>query len=494
MMNRRTIALCIVHVLVLMVLAGCGGNGSPNPSPVPPSPPAPLSAKNVNLIFVASEDLAHHAAGDINLTTANLTSQGLQRSLRMAAFLQQQVLGKQNVTEIYALEPMTHPQTAGNLPDMVGLETIQQFAMLNQVTLSSNQYGEAPLAAHSFPIHASYSPSSVPDSDVAMPDPPCANCQGLDFSDKEGDNDVLLAGIVQANVPGFYVFSAPWETVSAMMATINRSGGNNLVVPTRYVSPNYIYAISIAPSGSASLTVYNSNVNPPSTYPVLTPPLAGAPCQQTPFSITVTGGRGGAVVPAGINTNETLYFIRHADAHPTAYWNDNNYIAAGHWRALDLPNALRGKVSVDQVYSIDPAQYGPGSLDAAGDHTWSSVAPALTAAPYAIANKLPYHLVTSFELSSPAANALPTSNFFFTGGKFSHQRMLVAWSFQFIQPAINALLASYHGNNQPAPAWPPDDYDSIWTVQLDAVGNATVSNGTCEGIDSSKLPATPPQF
>jgi hypothetical protein len=45
-----------------------------------------------------------------------------------------------------------------------------------------------------------------------------------------------------------------------------------------------------------------------------------------------------------------------------------------------------------------------------------------------------------------------------------------------------------------APKWPDTDYDTIWTVKLDAVGNVTVNNGMCEGIDSGTLPKTPPQF
>ena len=176
------------------------------------------------------------------------------------------------------------------------------------------------------------------------------------------------------------------------------------------------------------------------------------------------------------------------------YWDDNNYVGAGQWRALDLPSALANKVTPTQVYSIDPAQFGIGSPSASGDYNWSSVAPALTAVPYAIANNLPYNLVTGFELSDPQANAQPTSDFFFSGDRFSNQSVLVAWAFQFIQPAVNALLASYHGNNQPPPAWSSDDYDSIWTIKLDSVGNVTVSNATCEGINSSLLPGTPPQF
>jgi hypothetical protein len=486
-MNKRAV-LSLFLSLALTLFAGCGSS-LPNPTP-----PAPLSASNVNLIFVVSEDLAYHAPGDINSKTANLTNQGLQRSLRMATFLKQQVLGTENVTSIYALEPMTHLQEANQLPDMVGLETVQQFALLNQITLSSDLKGGTPYAGQSYPLNASYSAESIP-SGLPTPSPFCPNCKGLDFNDEGGDNEALISGIVKAN-PGFYVFSAPWETTSALMANIDKLEGYNLTVPTSYQGPNYIYAISIAASQSASLVTYNSNLSPPATYPVLPPPkLVSTACvAQEPFSITVTGGKSGAVIPAGTNTDETVYIIRHAEAHPLGYWDDNNYVGAGQWRALDLPNALRGKISPDQVYSIDPAQFGPGSVDSAtGDSNWSTVAPALTAEPYAIANNLPYNLFASFLLTD--ANAPnETSALLFTGRTFSNQKVLLAWAYQYIQPTINALLATYHGDGPLAPAWPDTDYDSIWTVRLDAHGNLSIDNAMCEGIDSAALPAVPPQF
>jgi len=498
-MTRHSLVPSLFLTFVLMLFAGCGGS-SYTPQSSEPATPAPLSSGGLNLIFVASEDLAYQASGDINLSTANLTSQGLQRSLLMATFLQQKVLGMRNVTQIYALEPMTHLQTANDYPDMVGLETVQQFAMLNQVTLSSDDHYGTPLAGQSYPINASYAPVPLPDKVVRPPLGFCPNCQGLDFRDQDGDNETLVTTIIQANLPGFYVFAAPWETVSALMANINRAEGYNLNLPTSYVSPNFIYAISITPSGRASLVTYDSHITPASNYPVLSPaPVLSKACtQQTPpFSITVTGGQNGAGIPAGANTNETLYIIRHADAHPTADWDDNNYIGKGQWRALYLPYALAGKVSVNQVYSIDPAQFGPGSLSASGDRTWSSVAPALTAEPYAIANNLPYNLVTDLALTDPQANAPEISSFFFNGGQFSDQTVLVAWAYQFIQPAILELLKTYNATPQQLAqlsAWPSTDYDTIWTVKLDAVGNLTVSNGTCEGIDSTTLPSTPPQF
>src|ERR1019366_7465215 len=340
-MNKPTVVWLPFLALAMTLLAGCGSSFSPKSSELPT--PASLSANNLNLIFVVSEDLAYQASGDVNPSTANLTNQGLQRSLLMAPFLQQQVLGMQNVTGIYALEPMTHLQTAGKYPDIVALETIQQFAMLNQTTASYQ--GSGPVTANSYPIFASYSLEAALPDDVAPPPPGfiCAACQGLDFREQDDDNEVLVSGIVKANAPGFYVFSAPWETVSAVMANLKQLKGYNLTLPASYISPNFIYAISVTPSGSASLVTYNSYLTPPSTYPVL-PPLVSTPCNtaqtQASFSRTVTGGIDGAVIPAGTNTNETGYFVRHAEAHPKPWWDDGYYIGEGQWRALDLPNAL----------------------------------------------------------------------------------------------------------------------------------------------------------
>ena len=226
--HKLTVAPWLFLVFALMLLAGCGGSSRPDP-PAPPTP-SPRSANNLNLIFVVSEDLAYQASGDVNPKTANLTNQGLQRSLQMATFLKQQVLGTKNVTGIYTLEPMTHPQTPGQYPDMAAFETMQQFAMLNQIPLSV--VGEAPYTANSYGLNASYGPGSVP-SGVATPSPlfPCSDCQGLDFEDQEGNNEILVNGIVKANQPGFYVFSAPWETISRLLTKINQQAGYGLPLP-----------------------------------------------------------------------------------------------------------------------------------------------------------------------------------------------------------------------------------------------------------------------
>ena len=489
--NRVPIVRSLFMFLALALLAGCGFGSSSNPT-------APLSANNLNLIFVVSPDMAYNTPGDFNPSTANLTNQGLQRSLLMATYLKQQVLGAKNVNRIYALEPMTHLQTANNYPDMAAIGTIQQFALLNQITLTGvGGYGSPLTTSNSYPLSASYAEGSVPGG-VAAPLVlvPCPGCQGLDFNDTGGNNEALVTGIIKINVPGFYVFSAPWETISALLANTNEQHGYNLSLPAAYIGPNYVYAISIAPTGSASLVTYNSNLNPSSTYPVLPSAVANTSCTaQASFSFTAADGMNDAKIPPGINNNETLYMIRHAEAHPASGWDDGNFVAAGQWRALALPNALRGKINPTEVYSIDPAQVYPGAYVTAGNSSFSYVRPSLTVEPYAIANNLPFYLVSDLEIFGPTSPKL-TSDKFFSGGAFSNKTVLLAWEHNHYPPIITALLASYFPANKvpTVPAWPEGDYDTIWTVTLDAKGNLTVNNALCEGIDSSKLPVTAPQY
>jgi hypothetical protein len=461
---------------------------------------AQLSGANINLIFVVSDDLAYQASGDMNAQTANLTDQGLNRSLQLGGYIKQSVLGGNNVTGIFALEPMTHLQTSSNFPDLVALETIQQFALLNNITLTINQGSGPSISGNSFPINVSYAPAPVtPPSGVATPVIQCPSCQGLDFADQDGDNEALVSSIVSAGAPGFYVFSAPWELVSTLLANINRNYALNLSLPSSYAGPNSIYAISIPPFGSTSLVSFDSNLNPSSAYPALPSPVSSSnPCTAAPFSIKVTGGVGGAVIPSGINTNETVYIIRHAEAHPESNWDDGNYICAGQWRALDLPNALGGKISPQVVYSIDPAQAHMGTDSASDRSNWSYVRPALTAEPYAVANNLPYYLAAGVELDAqePPQPATQASDFFFTGGQFTSESVLLSWEHLHIPTTVQALVSSYYPNGgaPTVPSWNGEDYDTIWTVTLDGQGDLTVNNNLCEGISSASLPATCPAF
>ncbi len=496
------------------LLAACGGSSGSGA-------PIALSDQNINLIFVLSPDLTYAASGDVNPVTTNLTNQGLNRSLQMASYLKQQVLGGKNVTGIYAVAPMTHLQTINNLPDMAPLGAIQQFAMLNQISLPKPANTTQ---ANSFPLNVGYAAAMVLPTGVVAPFAPlpCPNCQGIDFSNSGGNNDALVARIVAAKTTGFHVFSAPWETATAMLTNINKLYGSSLTMPSSYAGPNQVYAVSITPSGSASLITYNSNLTPTIAAPVLPVALpktacnapiaqaqqfsfsikAGQPYSQTLNGVTTTGTVN-AVLPKNISTNQTVYMIRHAEAHPSSSFDDGNFVAAGQWRALGLADALRGKISPDMVYSIDPAQVAgmPGS-----PNMFSYVRTDMTVEPYAIANNLPFYLVSSFSLMDVDLTNLPDSlpasqsvinanNYFFIGGTFSGKKILLAWEHDHLPPTLNDLLSRYFPfPNGGAPVfsntfWPDTDYDTVWTVKLDAQGNLTADNALCEGIDSTILQA-----
>ena len=496
----------LLLLFVLTLLVACGGDGTSDYH-------SALNADNVNLVFVVTPDLANSDEGDIDPDTANLTSQGLQRSLMMATYLKAQVLGGNNVSKIYTISPMSHLQTANEYPDMAAIGFIQQFAMLNQTTGGVDGEGTT-FTANNFPINVSYaSEAGVPDG-VATPEEfitgwpaYCPGCGGLDFANADSINDTLAAGIIDEKKVGFYVFSAPWETVSAMLTNINDLYNYNLTLPDVYESTNYVYALSIPITGTPSLITYNSDLNPPDAYPMLPAEVPSAVCTndlQPYHHLTLYDGMPGVTTPTNINKNSRLYIVRHAEAHPdpTYGFDDGNYVAAGQWRALDLAAALHGRIAPSEVYSIDPAAvwyvnpYNP-SLPV------SYVRPALTVLPYAIANNLPYYLAAKLSLGNPYTPtqldvAQATRDFFFTDGTFSNKTILVAWESGHIKPFLNELIKAY-GIPADSPllldvAWPSADYDTIWTVTLDAQGSLTIDNELCEGIDSESLPATAPIF
>jgi hypothetical protein len=336
-------------ILILLASAACGGG----------SVAAPLDPGDLNLVLVVSPDLAFQSPGDLHPDTGNLTGQGLRRSLLLAEFLKQQVLGGHNVNGIHALSPMTHLQTAGRYPDMAPLAFVQQFSVLNQTTQILATGGA--FTGNNVPINVAYSPGTLP-AGVAAPASYCPDCNGLVFADATGANLALVSRIISSNRSGYFVLSAPWETVSALLAELNHRYGDALEVPLRFQGSNLVYALTLPAAGGPRLTTFASAAAPEAAYPVLPAPvpiLASTSTRQAAFSTSRSGGVAGALVPANSNRNQKIHIIRHAEAHPdpATQFEDGNLVGAGQWRALALPAALEGKLQPDLVCSVDPAQW-----------------------------------------------------------------------------------------------------------------------------------------
>ena len=486
----RASSLLIPAALILLSVAVAGCCNYPNPSP--------LSSANINLIFVVSQDLTHND-GDINPDTANLNTRGLQRAISLGTYLHSTLLNQAGVNGIYVLEPATHPQTENNYPDLVPLETVEHFAMLNQYSITSAPSTPAAttFSGNSFPVNDCYTSASVPPG-VAIPSS-FPNCQGIDFADNGGDNEALVNGIIAQEQGGFYVFALPFETLQLLLNNLKALNSYDYIVPAAWEGANTLYVLTIPPKAQTTLTACDTRINPAATYPAPFPAPQSAPCGQQRFFEIPTATTEGSLVPKNINKNETVYFIRHAEAHPASYYEDGNLIYPGHVRALYLPIALAGKITTpDCVFAVDPAQPIPSEVDS---NMYSYVRTSQTVAPYAIKNNIPFNVASAFqwggltdEEDDAAVDAAVT--YFFTGGQFSNKTLLISWEHNHIPRIAQALVNNYFPSGgaptvPPSKDWPENDYDTIWTFSLDGSGNLTLSNHSCEGISTDSLPSTP---
>lgn len=124
-----------------------------------------------------------------------------------------------------------------------------------------------------------------------LPSPFVPSAQGLTFNDAQGNNAALLTGILDAEKPGFHIFSAPGEIISDLMTSINSAMEYNLALPTSYQGPNVVSVISVTPAGDPRLATLGSRLVPLMTYPELSSSVASDSCtHQALFSYNRTVG------------------------------------------------------------------------------------------------------------------------------------------------------------------------------------------------------------
>ena len=160
---------------------------------------------------------------------------------------------------------------------------------------------------------------------------------------------------------------------------------------------------------------------------------------------------------------ETLLFVRHGEKPPEAPGQLN---CQGLNRALALPAVIAAK------YGKPDAIYAASSTASSKNHRWSNVRELATVEPTAIEFGLPV------QTSAGDAQTL-------IARRSRGRTVLIASERHDIERFVRKIVATHGGNAADVPAWPDNDFDSIYVVRIDRSAGkprATFSHDH-EGLD-----------
>ncbi|MGK2893084.1 histidine phosphatase family protein [Klebsiella michiganensis] len=160
----------------------------------------------------------------------------------------------------------------------------------------------------------------------------------------------------------------------------------------------------------------------------------------------------------------TVVFLRHGEK-PEA--PTGQLTCKGFNRALALPSVLLTRFGMpDAIYASAPKE----------NKTGSSLRPLTTILPTAIQAEHPvvlkYHAT---ETDGLVSDLLSTSN--------RQQRVFVSWEHKNLVVAAKALVKQTGGDPQQIPAWPGQDFDSLYIVRLNDRGQFESFNKETEGLN-----------
>ena len=224
----------IALFLSLSLLSGCGGTSRTN---APVSNPGQLIAANLNLIFVVSPDVAYQTSGDVDPRTANLTIRAASVASNCDVPSKAGAGDKERQRNLRA---RAHDPFATRPVILGGARAIQQFALMNQTTLSSDLVGGTPYSGQNSPINASYAPGSVPGGVLRQAS--TAPLAKVLISMTTAAATKFCCRGSSREMSHAFTFRAG-EATSSLLANINTLEGYNLLLPAAYRGSNYIYAI-----------------------------------------------------------------------------------------------------------------------------------------------------------------------------------------------------------------------------------------------------------
>ncbi len=394
-----------------------------------------LNTNDWNFILVPSFDAATEEGAN------TLSVQGLNHSLSFGQVLDTLTAGKESsIRQVYALNTKADPD------DLAPLQSVEPFAVLNNLSVLTSP---------------------------------------LDMKNQGAwDGPAGFIGQVMGNEPkGIYVMSGSPAVIGALAKAMGAS--------TDTVPDGDDFMVAAGPALPLAVTGYADGVNAEAAFPSVTLPPKSSTCTDQP-SVTFT-----IDPPEGLKpyTGQTVYMVRHVEAHPTPAFENGNYVCQGQWRALGSPDILldaMGGTAPDYVYAPDPAD-----IINCNGAVCSYIRATLTVAPFAVKNGLPLTLAEfGWNNGTDLAEALfNTASPYFPRAD-SGEKILVGWEHAHIVVAVEYLVNTLYANPAAAaklPDWPYYDYDSIWKLETDATGRLTFSN-SCEHIPSASLPSTCPAF
>lgn len=157
--------------------------------------------------------------------------------------------------------------------------------------------------------------------------------------------------------------------------------------------------------------------------------------------------------PAATPTSETLVFIRHGEK--PADVDNGQLTCSGQNRALALPDILIGKYGAPAyVFAVGPKQM----QDDNGVDYWylralATIEPTAVAAGVTV--NLKYGKNDIDDLESELAKS-----------KYQGATVFVAWEHKELVKLVANIVKHNGGDSSIVPAWPDDDYDSIYVVTL----------------------------
>ena len=197
---------------------------------------------------------------------------------------------------------------------------------------------------------------------------------------------------------------------------------------------------------------------PPADPSIPTPAVSATPTATATPAVAATPPAVGDV------KTETLVFIRHGEKPSD---DEGQLTAQGLNRALALPEVLIGKFGkADYVFA--PATTKKTTSHHGG--TFSYVRPLMTIEPTAIRLGLPVETRFAFDEIAGLQSELCAPG-------YQRATVFVVWEHHLLEELVRHIVGDFGGNAADVPAWPGEDFDSIFVVRLrtDAQGKHTVS-------------------